>query len=598
MADEQNPFLTEEEVAPKAVPVLSSMDRVILQNFFDTQPHKRKAYLKQIGFEMSPDDDNLIRPLGSGDEFDVEIDPGIGTTFGKQGLAAAVKEMSADVNDVLFDAVQGVMVGGGAAGGGGVGAGGGPIGILLGGILGGAVGNAAAEGVKNSVADLMLDENIPQDMKLTAAQSLITGIIPKAIQGGTFVGGKLLKETLEATKAAISRAARFSGKNLTPEILDKASKNPELFTDEAVKGADQRLTQLYKELFGIDPEKPLTVRSTRQINPTSEFGKFVKPLNDAADVELNKLAKDPAANWTVGEFTQPLEIKIAELSAKSGRSVEEKAALSYLREKRNEILNFAKEKGIGDKKNPSLLQINFKEGREFLKAIQDDAFDKELPGTSVLKQMAGGGGGFRDIADQKATQVGSNLAEINAQRSKALGLFEEARERLKPSALTSTFIGDSNVQKELTKETFGKIDGLLGSDLANQVETGQMQRVVNQIYRGGKDFGSGNILSRFFAGAGAGATAGAGGGFLVGQPGLGALAGGLAGGTGAAVLGDPQTAIKSMGKLTGVQGAIEDFVQNRLSRSIAPEQAAGAALLDQLVIPKPEEEPNPFLIED
>lgn len=591
MAEEENPYkklLETPDSMPDAAPMrnspLTDEERMVVQNFFDTQPKRRAQYLMQLGFEMNPKDDNEYRPAGSQGSWG-EVDGGWSAFFKKGALA----EMKNDIRDASFDvAVQGLLAGAGAVAGSQI-----PVlGTVVGGVLGGALGNAASEGLKNAAGDLFLDKEIPQDMKLTALQSLVVGSAPAIGKLGKNLGSGAISHVLESRKKAIINAAKASGGGVTAEILEKAAREPELFTDEAVSGATKRLEGEYKSIFGVSPDSPLVMKSTRQVNPESAFGKALKPLNDEATEEVNKLAASPIANWHVDELTGPMKREISVLADKFDRTVEEDAALKYLRDKVSYVTKNAGAKG----------EINFKQGREVLKAIQDDAFNREIPGASYIKQAIGGRpDALRALADQKAAAVGSKLPEINAKRSQILQTFETARQNLTPGKITSAYVGDNSIQKLQTQEALGLVDSVLGTEYGKSIQTAGEQRVIENLYRNPKAFGSGRVLPEIVQGAASGALqgAGAGGGIgaMLGQPALGAGVGGAVGAIGgarkAARYATPENALEALGNITAAQAGYDKLANEALSKPATYGAIEVGAEAARNVTPMPEEE-NPY----
>jgi hypothetical protein len=491
---------TQPKGASRNTPV-TEIERLVLQNLFDTQPEKRRAYLKQLGFEIDPKNDNNYRPLGSTQGY-AEIDPGVKAYFKKGGL----KELGKDVGDVLFDlAVNTPLVGAsasaGAAGGAAFGTGLAPVaGTAVGGIAGlvggGAAGNVASEEIKNFAADVFLDENVPQDQKLTLIQSAISGMVPALLKGaGKFAKG-VVSAQLSKRRDAMINAIKSAGGQVTPELMERAAKNPEQFTKEAVKGASERLNKLQENIFGVAEDKVFNPSSTRQIKPGSVFGNAMKPLNEAADNELTRLGADPSANWKLGEIVQPMRSAIEAINNKpfSERTGADKVSLDWLKKK---LADFEKDYGVGTAlgKNDQV-EINFVKGRNVLKSVQDELWTQKGadPDYGSIRSMFGGqesgGMGLRLLADQKAARAGSDLAQINAKRSAILDLYKTGRNDLKVENLTKAFIGDDSGAKAKIRKTVGLADQLLGTNIAEDAELTAVQRLVENAYAAPKNAGS------------------------------------------------------------------------------------------------------------
>jgi hypothetical protein len=153
---------------------ITALDRYVLQFIFDTQPERRKQYLKEKGWDVDPKDENRIRPLGTKGEFDTEIDPGgffnvkqyLPKNASKDEVYRVATELFTDVNEGILDFLQGAVIeGAGVAGmvpGAAVGtAVGGPVGTVTGGTIGRSLGRAAMfqvmEQMKDQIGDYLTD---------------------------------------------------------------------------------------------------------------------------------------------------------------------------------------------------------------------------------------------------------------------------------------------------------------------------------------------------------------------------------------------------------------------------------------------------------
>lgn len=569
---------------------ITNEERLIVQNLFDTQPERRMAYLKKIGFEMNPKDDNKIRPLGSDISWDnaAEIDPGILDTFKKGGFGALAKESFKDMTDVGWDMV---IQNAASAGGATIGATGGATtgsvvpgvgtaaGGLVGGVLGGAAGNVASEALKVAAGDLLLDESIPADKGLMAVQSLTVGAMPSILKGVTKGGLGVVQGALNLRKQSIIAAAKRAGNGLTDVMIDRAAKNPEMFTEEAVQGASQRLTGTYKHIFGIDPKDALTPKLAKKIQPDSVFGQKLAPLNRAANEEISALAMMPEASFKGSELLGPVDSAIMRLSGKADRTVDENAALNYMKSKRTVIVeNLKKDVPATAKFDPYNAQMDFRSGREILKVMQDDSFNRELPGSSVIGQIAGG---FRQIADDKAAAVGSKLPEINQTRSDILSVFDEARANLTPSKMEKAFVGEENIAKGEAQLALSNMDQLFGSDFSRQVEDGSLQAQVLKAYKLNKNQGSGGTNAAMVSGAINGATKGAGVGAVAGLavPGMskpaaiaGAIGGAAVGARNAVLTSTPERAMNAVVGAAQRENAVGNFLSGIQASQVSPLQ--------------------------
>lgn len=622
-----------DETAAPAVRVepITAMERFVAQTLFDTQPARRSQYLKQLGFEMDAKDTNKIRPMGSSLEY-TSIDPGVSESFTGKNIAEKIKnfakETGKDVTDVVGDLVSGVIqqsVTQGTQGlAKGVTSGAGPAGQLtgqvIGGIVGGALGASAAEITKAKIGDIFLDENIPVDKKLVAVQAVIGGVAPILFQAGAKGLQKLYAATLQNTVEAVKTAVKATAGNVSDDVLNSAAKNPSAWTPAAVKGSMEKLNAEFKNFFGVDAEKTMTVRSTRAFNRDSVVGKAMRPLNEAADKEIENLATNEAANFTTDEMVTGLESKINQLTSKFALTDEDKAALGYLNDQKkylldkakivldrraalenpslpktaadlalqNKAIEPAKAKAIraADEKLKSIIagkepgavsaseavvtptapkytedqlrgvQINFKDGRDFLKVIQDDFFNQEKLGKSTVAKFAGE---LRKIADVKAASVGSKLPEINAARSKALDLANRATEALKPRRVLAAYApGGETIDKLSTRQILGEIDAFAGTQYAPQFEDLTNKAIFDAAYTSTKPMASGRVNAAALAeglkqakvygatGAAIGAVAPGPGPIVLGS--VGAAGGFMKGAAQGAAMANPEFALKKLGE--------------------------------------------------
>lgn len=633
-----DPFQQISAPAQQPAKEIGNFERFVLQNLFDTQPKRRQAYLKRLGYEMNPKDDNLVRPIGSQGSY-AEIDPGFIDEFKKgwikeqgKGVVAqfmagrknVIAEGMKDAGDVGFDtAVAGPLIVAGAEAGGGLGGMTGPLApaaVPIGAILGGAVGNAGAEGMKKMAGDLLLDENVPLEKGPLVMQSVMSGMAPQLLKAGKSVLKSGYNAWLNARKDAIVNAAKQSGSGLTEDILDKAVKNPEMFSREAVDGANERMTSLYQNIFGI--KDPLKLDAPERVTG-GYFGEKMNVLNAQANSEIERLSKEQAANFKPEEILSPMQQMAMKLNNKFDRTADEDAALGYLKQKISEF----KSKVTPEPIKPSGLvsvdgsliqpqqqpmrQVNFKEAREFMTAIQNDMSAKDTAGNylnpagRVLAPAINGDKGVLAILNAKAGGLGSNLPQINAQRSRVLTAYNAAAETLTPTNITAAFVGNDTVKKELIKGAVGEMDQILGSNLTKEIEDGSMQRLVENLYKNPKGFGSGpsnaqrtnEMIKGGIKGMGVGMAAGA----PLGPVGM--AVGGAAGATAGAVRGaqfasemaNPESALKQLGILSGKIASSEADLALPQKLGIPAQlgaQEAGRSAGEFLVPGKPDAQPE------
>jgi len=554
------------EDAPRTEP-LTEMERFIFQNIFDTQPEKRRQYAREIGLELDPKDDNKFRSFGSNGDFQGEIDPGIDAYFKK----GALKEIIQDMGDIGFDTlVSGALATGGAVSGGAAGLGAGVAAApatagasaavlpILGAFLGGTAGNAAAEEMKNGIANLILDKELPMDRRMMLAQSAIVGAVPVVGQGAKNLGRKVLGSYLSSSREAAKEVLKQTGK-LGDEAIDKVTQDPKAFTKEAVSQGEKNFSDFYKQFFGLDPEQDIEKAVSRLETPLpdSAFGQKLQPLRQAQQVEIDKISALPQGNFTKQELAAPIESEIIRLKGLGNPIADEKKALKTLSKQAKSL-----EGMFGDKE-----QIDFRTAKEFLRGFQDSAFKSTAIGTQsqnpVVSSIAGR---VRRNLDEKAKMAGSTLPEINAQMSNALETYKMAAKNLKPKSMVSYF-GAGNDRDEV-RTILGRVDDTLGSDYSKQFESGALKSQLEKVYKNAPVGSSqtnqiiaGEAAKSAKTGAFAGLTAGgAMGGFQGAGVGgsLGALVGGAKGLQRGRLLANPE---KNISEIAGLTKRIEGLDQ-------------------------------------
>jgi hypothetical protein len=507
---------------------ISDFDRFIATNLFDTQPEKRKQYLKQLGYEMNPKDDNLYRPIGSKGNYR-EIDPdnsflGFIPAY-KVWTEEGRKELARDFGDIAYDTLEGVGIGAasasafaagvppGAAGGAAIGAplgpGGAGAGASIGGIVGGlgaagaagAAAKAASENFKSVVGNFMLDEDIPLDVKRTMYQSLTAGTFSAAGTGLGKMVNNWSKINVDKAQDALKEAAiRKSGGTFNQNLMDDLIKNPQQYTQEAVKDSTKKLLSLRDEIFGTSAENPTTTRQLTGGIAKDKIGK----LNKQADLEIEKLSQMDEANFTVEEIVDVMRDRLKVVGDKTFQTDAEIKAAKYFRKELDRVMKRASEPAkssapviLDEAGNPiqsqaALRELTFKEGRDLLKSWQNAAFQEgPIKDNPVAKSLANG---LKELADEKAQALGSNLKQINSQRSEILSTYKDMQRMIKDGTMQNAFVGKDSISKEATKRMFEKMDDVLGTEFGPTVEKTQFQSAVEKLYNSPSAFGSGSVI--------------------------------------------------------------------------------------------------------
>lgn len=602
----------------KTTPI-DSQQRIIIQNIFDTQPEKKKLYLKKLGWETNPKDDNQIRPIGTTNDF-VDIDPGVSAYFKKGGLTELVQ----DLGDISADvAVKGPAVGiGGLVGGlagGAVGAGVGaamaapsgealapvtvPAGLAkgfsvgsgMGLLLGGMAGSKFVEFMKDKEAkDLLGDMLVSKDVNPDAAYqntiSVIEGMAP-LIGKGVELGVKGAQAvSKKMTFDNIKKMASKLGNGMTPEIVEKIASNPKDWTPDKVEGATKSLTDQYKKLFGLMPGEKRPGDLADLPNDSVMKQAFLK-LIGAQKQAITQLNANPNASFTANELIQPLSSKFDELHDKLLRngvlSDEEQSAYKWLQSQIGEIKGAASKIAETSKNRVSLtvkptegeiskVALPFETAHTFIKKFQDDVFNAKVNGSNVLATAVGGGEGqLNDVIRKKAAAGGVDWQnQVQAPISNFIQKFDIAKDTVTPQSISSAMLSDpKSPNQAILQEGFKAVDELTGTSFSQSIKDGSLRSTVEQMYKNpGKAVGSGSLRAAEQAaigqgraqgtvsGAIKGATAGTVAGQALGHPFLGGVLGAGAGAVRGAVKGG-QEAAQQAGELFDVPTMIRKLAE-------------------------------------
>jgi hypothetical protein len=490
--------------------------RFLVKNLFDTQPEKRRAYLKQLGYEMGKDGETY-RPAGSDAKFiDIEDEMGAPPKDYATPLSvfvdpAAWKDFAKDLGDVAFDTVvEGPLVSAGEILGTQAGAAVGtaatknPIGAgaggLAGSVAGSAAGKALAETIKAGFGKMVLEDNVPQDLQESTYQMLVTGLLGAAGKAGVNGIKSWAKLGAEKTQKMLKEVAvRKSNGTWNMELANDFAQNPEKYTPEAVKGATRKLLEFADNIFGTSAESPHTTRKLTG----GVAREVIDPLNKRADLEIEKLSHMPEANFTVDEIVGALRDRVQNLQGKMWPTQDEEAALKFIGKELEDL----KAKTL----KPSLLlgpdgqgvpelagadryrELSFKEGRDFLKRIQNAAFENGP--VKDNKTMASLSHGLKQLADAKAGAVGSDLPTINLKRSEILQTAQNMKAVIKDGTLQAAYTGRDSIAKERAQRMFEEADRVLGTNLAEGAKTHQFQAAVERVYESPAAFGSGSVIA-------------------------------------------------------------------------------------------------------
>lgn len=581
---------------------LSDMERMIVTNIFDTNMKARSKYLKKLGYELDPSDDdhNRYRPIGSKGEY-IEIDPGFSAYLKPGGLAEVWK----DAKDLSFDTVAAPLITGTAAAGsaaaGGTGSGN-PMIAAVAGLLGGAVGADLAEEYKRVLGEQLLNEGIERDAQDRVVYALTSGAVNYAAQFGRGAMKDYIKTGLEKTKNVIANIAS-QGNKTTKEALKAIGDNPLQYLEMNFQGARKRLTDTYNGLLGRDP---VTAVAPEEIKGGA-FRTKMDELNSKAASEVERLSRDPAFDVNIKEtFLDPLAEKAEALQQKiigSEDAVfnsEAKAQMEFLKKVHKDIQNnlyfTAGDKDVAARGTIKPV-INFKEANELAVKLRQMVYGnkrEDIPAmrgssaiTDLVTESAGSPQNFITKLKQNSSALGSPYADIKAEQSNLLNVYNNAVSKARPDTIEKALIfGDNQARTDLAN-TFAEMDSALGTNYSEAIQTGSLQAHMENLYK---------EPSKMTEKAVEGAASGAWKGGLIGSAAgaatgagsdIGAITGGAIGaGIGAArgAVKDPRTAVSAIKGLTGAQGAVEGAmssipaelatagVAQEISKSVVPQR--------------------------
>lgn len=556
--------------------------RIIIQNIFDTQPKRRAAYLEKLGYEMSPKDDNLYRPMGAQHAYDMEIDPG-GIGNGRQYMRkGGLKEAAQDMGDVVWDVLSGIPQEAAGVAGGVMGAPAGPVGAVAGRGIGRATMYQAFEGVKDQIGNQLLEKDMPPDMTLRYTQMALQAAAPEIIGKGLQGGVKVARGAVEAIGKGVRHMAGLGGGKISETIMTAIKKNPKLFSDKgALAAAGENVQGMIDNLMGSEATQ---TANPRKLPATSAFGQKLQELEVGKKAAISRLSSNRDAMPTVQQIIDPLEQQIDRLADTPGKSEEEMRALGYLK---NKVAQIQKDLMPPQPKNvkpeidlitgavapskigmkPDQVRVPFNVADDILTRIQDDVFDETVAAPKVLADAARN---MRIATQAHAAKFEPEYAMLKEQQSKIFDAYAAAKPMITKAAAMRTIVGgetkgtSADVTQRGMTEALHQVDEALGTKFYDSLRTGQIQ---NQVYSAmeaaGRSRGSGGFLTAAAPAAAVAATP-----FLMAKkPGMAAVAG-LAGGTAAGLASSPAVSIPLIAGTARASDAL-----GRAAEAVAPEMA-------------------------
>lgn len=479
---------------------------------FDDSPKRRAAYLKRIGYELDPKNDNKMRPLGSQGPYDMELDPGgvadVAQYF-KTGKKSGLKELTLDLVEGLDSMFQGaaeeaVGQAAGVAAGAGAAAPTAGVGAIpayaAGRSLGRATANLLLSNAKEAVGDMFLDEEIPVEYQDKLLKAAISSVAPEVITGAGKSVVSAGKKSLEALRGGFKNLLNIGGGKVSDAALDAVARDPKTFTNmDNLKNATGFLTNKISELTGLGPEDGIP-RKFKDLGDNSAFKLKMSELENGRRDIVNELSGFSEANTHPNVIIGMIEqAKDSALANKPLKSKDTQALATQFDDYIDQIRN-----SVGDKGS-----INFKQLDETIKEIQKDAYSSE---GSVASTLRGLGNKFNTYAKRLATKAQEargidtkSYADSKAAEAKIFDAFESFSKNVTPQKVMTQVIGgdkgtmtgrSTDFTKKAMTETFDKLDSALGTNISNDVKSGQLQAELFRAIESSKvPRGSGGFLT-------------------------------------------------------------------------------------------------------
>lgn len=639
MADENDPFASIDLGSTDTPPAgaesqtkpFTSVNRLIAQTFFDTQPKRRAAYLKRLGYELDPQDPNKMKPIGEPGKYYLDIDPGgmfdlkqyldqyrAGAKEGGavKGATRSMTELNMDLMEGAIDLMQGAFQEGvsdvaalGAAAGAVASGAGAPVSPLV------ALGTRSAsraliyqfiENSKDALGNLFLDEAIPADQGLRATQTAIQAVAPEILGKATKVGlekaTKGLGATLNLVQNGFKNLLNIGGGNVDDIVLKGLAKDPKTFADmsKLEQGGDFLQNNFINPLTGTADEN--VPKNFFELGKDSLFKKKMATLESEKGSALTKLDSISGSGVKASDIISTLKNQIDSIMAKRTRGEDDKLLVEALQERIKEVA----------KSGPR--NFTFREADQFVDQLQKDAYKGQADYKQGLKFASGSINRLlKDSADTvdaqlvNAGQQPVNYRGINEAQSKIYNAFDSFSANVNRKNVLSTIVAGPlgalnqstprGVTANQMSQAIAEIDDALGTKFGEQVQTGQAQAQLFRAIQSGKiPRGAGGFLTS--GGLAAATTAAATGGNVPLS-----LAAGVAGG----LAGQPSVGLRAVGGLAnsqqvlqgvdqGVQSAIEGALTRSTPAAVGSRAAAGQ-LAKQPAVQQPIQNVNQSLLQ-
>lgn len=557
-------------------------DRLVLTMLMDTQPKYREKYLNKFGYELNPKDDNLYKKIGS-DEPWSPIDPGGYfdlKQYVKGGAKEGAKEAGLDVVEGVLDSLSGSVLEGAGFSAGALAtlATANPAAGVAARSVGRGVAFAGLEKIKDKLAELIIEEDLQPDDALRATQATLASLGPevigKALKSGAVKGAvNIPKKVLEGASRGVRTLLKIGNGKVPDYAWKRVIQNPKILDNqEQMMTASQEISDVVRNLRGdIDGEigniqksafrKVLTdaedikKAAIRRLTENADISVDVKPLKAALQKEERKLLDLPTLSDDAKGKLSWLKEKISDLKRFTDESETEEVIPDY-------FLTGARIKKI-NKTIPDAL--SFESADNILTQMQRDANTPRHVAKSFSPLIEQ----FGDALKNKAvSNGGTDYGTAKSMQRAAYKIHDELLSTLKErDAIQLVFNAEprgmaSDAVSTRAMETLKKVDGLLGSNISEQLDTSQIQnRFWNQISQmGQRGSGGVNTASRLITpvttaaggliGRSIGGTTGATAGMAVG--------GGI--GHAASTLADPNLGVKTA---IGLQRASQNPALNQ-----------------------------------
>lgn len=496
-------------------------ERMITTLLFDTQPKRKREWLKKLGYEENPKDDNQIKPINSPDDQYFPIDPGGIFNFkqyGDKGFHKGMSELGKDALEGALDMLQGTATEAAGLGGATIGTVGGPVGVVAGRSAGRMAMFNAIENMKDSLGNYFLEKDVPVDVALRATQTAIQAVAPEVMAKATGAVKTGIEKTLSSIGSGVRNLLNIGNGKIGKQAWGALRKNPAALADEnTLRNASAGIDATVEQLIGGKSRSEANFGS-------SAYAKAMAPEEAKRKVQADILSQDPENSLSLSDVIKFFEQKKLELSDPEKYKIISQSREDGIKYISDKISKFKKDIPIGPDGNKiptDQVKWNFGQIDTAVKELQDDLYSPKLltkDWRNAVKSLVDGSPdspGLNNILKDKATKAGSPYAGIKKKESEMFDAFEDASKYIDASKAKRFIVDDHFLDPKGTAldttaldftNALEKTDKVLGTGFKEMFRTGQIN---NQLWRSVESKGSGfnTLLPAIGVGSAVGGTA-------------------------------------------------------------------------------------------